>query len=75
MTQKTVDAIGIDDTHIVNVGRWESVVLGPGGRRTTVTIRTTELIVKEDGGWKYLVDHASVGAPPPAAGGRGRRRR
>jgi hypothetical protein len=28
-------------------------------------LRTTELIHKSGGKWRYLVDHASIGVPPP----------
>jgi uncharacterized protein (TIGR02246 family) len=78
LVQKTSDAIAIDATHIVNVGRWEMVVGRPGERHETVTVRTTELLVNENGTWRYRVDHASIGAPPPPAKsehGRTRRRR
>lgn len=63
MRQASSDAFALDETHIVNVGRWE-IAAGPG--RPAMTIRTSEVLVKEGGGWRYLVDHASVGTPPPA---------
>jgi ketosteroid isomerase-like protein len=74
MTQKSSDAIALDASHILNVGRWEATVPDPDGRPTTAVVRTTELLVKENGVWRYLVDHASIGAPPPSAT-RGHRRR
>jgi uncharacterized protein (TIGR02246 family) len=61
LAQRSSDAIAIDDTHIMNVGRWE---MGAPGRAATTTIRTSELLVKDGGRWRYLVDHASIGAPP-----------
>jgi ketosteroid isomerase-like protein len=76
MTQKSGDAIPIDGSHILNVGVWDATVPGPGGRPTTVVVRTTELLMKEGGTWRYLVDHASIGvSPAPRARDRGRRRR
>ena len=66
------DAIALDDTHLLNVGRWE--IAGAGGRPAT-TIRTSELLVKDGGRWRYLVDHASIGTPPAARRGRMRSRR
>jgi ketosteroid isomerase-like protein len=30
-----------------------------------VRLRTTELIHKSSGRWRYLIDHASIGVPPP----------
>ena len=67
LVQKTSDAIAIDPTHIVNVGRWEMTVGQPGHTHQTLTVRTTELLVNENGTWRYRVDHASVGTPPPPA--------
>jgi ketosteroid isomerase-like protein len=64
MRQASSDAFALDETHIVNVGRWE-VAAGPG--RPAMTIRTSEVLVKEGSGWRYLVDHASIGTPPAAA--------
>jgi uncharacterized protein (TIGR02246 family) len=78
LVQKSSDAIAIDPTHIVNVGRWEMTVGRPGETHRTLTVRTTELLVNENGTWKYRVDHASVGTPPPPAQSersRARRRR
>ncbi len=67
LVQKSSDAIAIDATHIVNVGRWEMTVGQPGRTHQTVTVRTTELLVNDNGTWRYRVDHASVGMPPPPA--------
>lgn len=78
LVQKSSDAIAIDPTHIMNVGRWEMTVGEPGHTHRTVTVRTTELLVNDNGTWRYRVDHASVGMPPPPAEkprGRARRRR
>jgi uncharacterized protein (TIGR02246 family) len=59
-------AIGND--YIVNVGHWEATVPGPDGKPTKVEIRTTELLHRSGGKWRYAVDHASIGlTPPPAA--------
>ncbi len=67
LVQKSSDVIAIDATHIMNVGRWEMTMPPSGGgkARETVTVRTSELLVNEGGTWRYLVDHASIGAPPP----------
>jgi uncharacterized protein (TIGR02246 family) len=72
LVQKATDAFAVDPTHIMNVGRWETTVAAPDGHRETVTIRTTELLVNEGGTWRYLVDHASIGAPPAPVPHRGR---
>jgi uncharacterized protein (TIGR02246 family) len=77
LVQKSSDAIAIDATHILNVGRWEMTVGRPSETHRTLVVRTTELLVNENGTWRYRVDHASVGLPPPAAprSGSARRRR
>jgi uncharacterized protein (TIGR02246 family) len=78
LVQKSSDAIAIDATHIVNVGRWEMSVGQPGHTHQTLTVRTTEMLVNDNGTWRYRVDHASVGMPPPPAEksrGRSHRRR
>jgi uncharacterized protein (TIGR02246 family) len=63
LAQRAADAFALDETHLVNVGRWE-ITAAPG--RPAATVRTSEVLVKEGGRWRYLVDHASVGTPPPS---------
>lgn len=75
MTQKSSDAIALDDSHILNVGVWEAHGSGPDGRPTTAIVRTTELLVKEGDVWRYVVDHASIGVPPPPPDGARKHRR
>ena len=78
LVQKSSDAIAIDAMHIMNVGQWEMTVGEPGRTHRTLTLRTTELLVNDNGTWRYRVDHASLGAPPPPAEksrGRSHRRR
>jgi ketosteroid isomerase-like protein len=48
-------------------GTWKQTVTAADGTKTTFPVRTTEIIVARDGKWKYLVDHASIGVPAPAA--------
>jgi len=74
---KSQDSKALGDDYIVNVGRWENTITTPAGKTQTVVIRTSEVLQKTDGKWLYLVDHASIGLPPPAPshGRRGRTRR
>jgi len=51
--------------YIVNVGYWEAQTPGPDGKMMTLKVRTTEVLHKSGGKWRYVVDHASVGQPPP----------
>jgi uncharacterized protein (TIGR02246 family) len=74
---ESLQVIPIDDSHALAVGRWKNSFTGPQGVHRTATIRATELLVKRDGAWRYLVDHASIGLPPPGSGprpGTGQRR-
>lgn len=56
----TLVATPLADGAIAVVGHWEQ---GPEADR--VEVRTTEVLVRRDGAWKYLVDHVSIGAAPP----------
>ena len=56
--------VQLDPSHIAIIGQWEVTQNGPDGKPTTSQIRTSEIIVKTAGGWRYLVDHASIGVPP-----------
>ena len=64
-TLKSIDGISLDSDHIATVGQWEGSFKGPDGKKVTSQVRTTEVLVKAGSGWKYIVDHASIGQPPP----------
>ncbi len=65
------DDVGLqlDPTHIAIIGHWELTQNGPDGKPVTSRIRTSEIIVKSGGGWRYVVDHASIGVPPAEPAG------
>ena len=65
LTLKSLDVVPLDDTHAATVGHWEGASTGPGGKRTSSAIRASEVLVKRDGAWRYLIDHASAGVAPP----------
>ncbi|TMA64774.1 MAG: SgcJ/EcaC family oxidoreductase [Deltaproteobacteria bacterium] len=65
LTLTGVDAVPLDDAHVATVAHWESSATAPGGTRVSAKVRSTEVLVKSGGAWRYLVDHASVGQPPP----------
>lgn len=71
---QTLAATSLDADHIATVGRWQSAFTAPDGRRVTSEVRTTEVLVKVGGAWRYLVDHASVGIAPPKPAARRQRR-
>ena len=66
-TLKSIDGISLDSDHIATVGNWEGSFKGPNGKRQVSQVRTTEVLQKAGSGWKYIVDHASIGQPPPKA--------
>ncbi len=56
---------GTGENAIVATGAWETSGEDPDGKPVSVVVRTTEFLVKTPAGWKYLLDHASVGVPVP----------
>ena len=67
LTIESLQVIPIDESHAVAVGRWQNSFTGPAGAHRSAIVRTTEVLVKRDGAWRYLVDHASIGLPPAGA--------
>ena len=61
---KSVVGVQLDPSHIAIIGRWEFTQNGPDGKPATSEIRASEVIVKSGAGWRYVVDHASIGIPP-----------
>ena len=45
----------------------ERTMSGPDGKPITARVRTTELLHRSKGKWRYVIDHASIGLPPPPA--------
>jgi uncharacterized protein (TIGR02246 family) len=56
--------VGAD--YIIHFGQLDITTKGPDGKPSTLRVRTDELLHKSGGKWRYVVDHASVGLPPPA---------
>ena len=55
----------LDPTHIAIIGHWEVTQNGPDGKPSTSQVRASEIIQKSaTQGWRYVVDHASIGVPP-----------
>ena len=65
LTLTTVEAVPLDDAHVATVAHWESSATAQGGKHVSAKVRSTEVLVKSGGAWRYLVDHASVGQPAP----------
>ena len=60
---EAIDARALGDDYVGVRGRWRQTYTGPGGQPVTVAIRAVEVLRKTDDGWRYVLDHASVGQP------------
>lgn len=58
-------ARAVGKNYILHYGELESTVTGKNGKPIKMRIRDTELMHRSDGKWRFVVDHASVGIPPP----------
>jgi uncharacterized protein (TIGR02246 family) len=65
LTEISSDARAVGKDYIIHIGQLDDTMPGPGGKPMTVRIRTSELLHKSGGKWRYVVDHASAGLPPP----------
>lgn len=65
LEMKSQVAIPLDGGYFATVGQWQESFTGSDGKKQTVDVRTTEIIRKHKGSTLYIVDHASVGLPPP----------
>jgi uncharacterized protein (TIGR02246 family) len=66
------EARQIDKNYIIHIGQLDNTTAGPDGKPSTIRIRTSELLHKSGGKWRYAVDHASAGLPPPSAADSGK---
>lgn len=62
------DVLPLGDGLIAVLGQWKQDVKGPDGKLETIHIRSSEIVKKIGGKTLYVVDHASIGVPPPPAG-------
>lgn len=51
--------------YIATIGHWEETFTAPDGKVQTAQVRTTEILRKKGNQTFYVVDHASLGVPPP----------
>jgi uncharacterized protein (TIGR02246 family) len=58
------DARPVGRNYIIHYGQLDATMAGPDGKPATLRLRTTELLHKSSGKWRYAVDHASAGLPP-----------
>ena len=69
MTLKSQEAIPLGSGYIATIGKWEMSFKGSDGKTQTMEIRTSEIIKKQGHRTLYVIDHASVGLPPPSEEG------
>jgi ketosteroid isomerase-like protein len=69
MTLKSQEAIPLGNGYIATIGKWEMSFKGSDGKIQTMEIRTSEIIKKQGHRTVYVIDHASVGLPPPGDNG------
>jgi uncharacterized protein (TIGR02246 family) len=62
---KSQEAIPLGNGYIATVGHWELSFTNDDGKKQTVQTRSTEVIRKQGRKTLYVIDHASVGTPPP----------
>lgn len=67
LTEISSDARPVGKDYIIHIGQLDDTMTGPDGKPMTLRIRTSELLHKSGGKWRYVVDHASAGLPPPPA--------
>jgi uncharacterized protein (TIGR02246 family) len=65
------EVVSLGNGNIATIGQWEQVMKGPDGKSETLRVRTSEIIKKVGNKTLYVVDHASIGFPPPPASGGG----
>src|SRR3989442_6216057 len=62
---KSLEALPLGDAHIVTVAHWESTLAGPGGRRGTTLVGSTQGLGEQDGGGGHPLRHAPNRPPRP----------
>ena len=65
LNEVSSNARPVGKDYIIHIGQLDDTMAGPDGKPTTLRIRTSELLHKSGGKWRYAVDHASAGLPPP----------
>jgi ketosteroid isomerase-like protein len=65
LKQISSDSRAIGKDYIINVGMWDDTMTGADGKQMTARVRTTELLHRSNGKWRYVIDNASIGLPPP----------
>jgi len=65
LAEVSSNARPIGKDYIIHTGELDDTTAGPDGKPVKLRIRVSELLHKSGGTWRYVVDHASAGLPPP----------
>jgi uncharacterized protein (TIGR02246 family) len=65
ITLQSQTAIPLGTGYVATVGHWTQSFTGPDGKPQRAELRTSEIIKRDKGKTLYVLDHASIGAPPP----------
>jgi ketosteroid isomerase-like protein len=68
-TLKSQKVVPLGSGYTGIIGSWELSYKDADGKTKTMQLRTTEVIKKQGKHTVYVIDHASVGVPPPPAEG------
>jgi uncharacterized protein (TIGR02246 family) len=71
---RTLDVTPLGADQLATAGHWQVAFTAADGRRVTSEVRRTEVLVKIDGAWRAVVDHASVCTAEPRPAARRQRR-
>ena len=69
LTEVSSFARAVSKDYIMHYGQLDDTAMGREGKPMTLRIRVSELLHKSGGKWRYVIDHASAGLPPPAEAG------
>ena len=65
ITLGDLEVVPLDASHAVALVHWNDTLRGPDGRPFPFRVRASQVLAKTRSGWRILVDHASIGLPPP----------
>jgi len=62
-----LEVVPLDASHAVALVHWNDTLRGPDGQPFAFRVRASQTLIKTRSGWRILVDHSSIGLPPPPA--------
>jgi ketosteroid isomerase-like protein len=65
ITLGDLEVVPLDAARAVALVHWNDTLRGPDGQPFAFRVRASQVLVKTRNGWRILVDHSSIGLPPP----------